>query len=435
MARFSAQIRPATLLAGLSLLAAATPLTGQQAGSQTAPRSTDPSVAGVDLGSSVDLGSGVDLHEDQHTSLAEAFGQAGQTLDDWIDRFQLSGFVAGRYFDTASGGARPDGALGIQAASLFVDVGVRDVARAFLELRFDYFQEAGLNQASIGEAYIQIDDVLGVGDSTGLNLRIGRFDLPFSEWYQQEDPNRNRMIGFPVMMPYRWDEGVLGFADYGSWGFAASISDGTWSRNSESGIAPAATLRLHARPHDSLYVSASGHYVHEADQTAICTAGSLLTPVQGGAAGISPSQEVRTSMAAVDVKWQPSESFHLHATAGTGQIDDEVSAFDRTFYWWTIEPSYRFAPQWQAVLRWSGVGTFDAEDGYQFEARPYGNGVQSYGFDLQSIQRLGAGVSCSLAEELVLKFEVGFDHLEGTRSSGLPNDTRVFTAAELVFTF
>jgi hypothetical protein len=379
---------------------------------------------------------GVDLGEDQHDSMQDAFGRAGRALDDWIDRFQIYGFVAGRYFDTARGGARPDGALGIQAGTLFLDMSVRDVASAFVELRYDYFQEAGQNEVSLGETYIRIDDVLGSGEANGtLNLKVGRFDLLFGEWYLLEDPNKNRMIGFPAAIPYRWDEGVMAYSDRGSWGFTASITDGTFSRNSASGVAPATTLRLHARPCDGLYVSASGLYIHEADVSALCFGGSLLTPVAGGAAGVSPSAEVRSTVACVDVRWQPTSTLHVQAEAGTAIVDDDVSSFDRTIYWFTIEPSWRFAPSWQATCRWSGVGTFDSQEGYAFESRPYGNGVASYGFDLSQLQRVAAGLSYDFAPELTVKAEVGFDHLQATDVSGLPNDTRVFTAAELVFSF
>jgi hypothetical protein len=411
-----------TLLIGL-LTALASPLLLAQASPPTPqpPPATPPA--------------GVDLTADEAPSLREALGRAADRVDDWIDRFTLSGFVAGRYFDTDRGGARPDGALGIQAATLFVDVGVRDLARAFFELRFDYFQEAGNNEMSLGEAYLQLHDVLRLSDSTHLQLKVGRFDLPFGEWYLLEDPNRNRMIGFPAVIPYRWDEGVLGFADFGSWGFTAAISDGTYSRNSQSGVAPATTLRLHARPADGLYVSASGLYIHEADASAVCFGGSVITPVAGGAAGASPSSEVRSSLASVDLIWQATNELHVQGMAGSGLIDDPVSSFDRTIWWWAIEGSYTFAPHWATTVRWSGVGTFDETKGYAFEARPYGNGVASYGFDLSNLQRVAVGLRHDFAKELTAKIEVGFDHFEATDLSGLRNDTRPFTAAELVLTF
>jgi hypothetical protein len=378
---------------------------------------------------------GTDLGEHQHTSMREALGAPARALDDWIDRFELSGFVAVRAFDTEARGAAPDGAVGIQAASLFVEADVKDVGTAFLELRLDYFQEAGQNASGLGEAYFTVDDAFGLDPEHGVHLRLGRFDLPFGEYYLAEDPDQNRMIGFPAVIPYRWDEGVMAFADRGTWGFAASLTDGTYSRNSQSGIAPAATVRLHARPTGSLYVSASGLYVHGADASAICFGGSVITPVTGSATGTSPSTEVRSLLGSVDLSWQLADALHLQASFGGGRIDDDVDAFDRTILWWMFEPTVQLAPNLDATLRWSGGGTFDRTEGFQLEARPYGNGAATYGFDLSSLQRVALGLRQHLHEHLTAKLEVGFDHFEATDVSGLPNDTRVFTAAEVVLTF
>ena len=39
----------------------------------------------------------------------------------------------------------------IQAATLFVDVAVKDIGSAFVELRLDYFAEAGQNNVGLGD--------------------------------------------------------------------------------------------------------------------------------------------------------------------------------------------------------------------------------------------------------------------------------------------
>ncbi len=378
---------------------------------------------------------GVDLSGEEHATIRQALEVTRAKLDDWIDRFSLSGLVAARYFDTAPGGARPDGAFGIQAASLFVEASVRDVGTAFVELRLDYFPEASGNAVDLGEAYMTFRDVFRSGTGDGLSLRIGRFDLPFGEYYKQEDPDKNRLIGFSAAIPYRWDEGVMLFGDNGTYGFTAAVTDGTYSRNSQSGIAPAATLRLHARPDNDFYVSASGLYIHEADASALCFGGSVITPVTGSAMGTSPSATVRSTLGSLDATWQVTDWLHLQASGGAGRIADEDVAFSRTIFWWMLEPSVTLAPGWDTTLRWSGAGTFDRREGFQFEGRPYANGTASYGFDLSQLQRLALGLRHTFAPGLVGKIEVGFDHLVATDASGLPNDTRVFTAAEVVLSF
>jgi hypothetical protein len=377
--------------------------------------------------------SGVDLSEQQHPSMRHALGQSTRTFDDWIDRFALSGFVATRAFDTGRGGTRPDGAIVIQAASLFVDVTVKDIGSVFAELRLDYFHEAGQNNVGLGEVYAKFDHVLGADSALG--VKVGRFDLPFGEYYLLEDPDQNRMIGFPAVLPYRWDEGLAIFADSGVHGFVAALTDGTYSRDSQSGIGPGVTLRVHTRPCAGLYLSASGYYVDKADSGALCLGGSVITPVGGGAAGTSPSSEVRSTFGSLDATWQANDTLRLQAAIGGGRVDDRVNEFDRTLLWWMLEPSVQLGPSSHASLRWSGGGTFSRSDGYQLEGRPWANGAASYGFDLAQLQRVAACVHYTFGAGLVGKVEVGFDHLVATATSGLRNDTRLFTAAELVLSF
>jgi hypothetical protein len=364
-----------------------------------------------------------------------SLAELASRLDEWLRRFRLSGFVAARAFDTERDGARPDGALGIQAATLFVDVAVQDVASAFLELRYDYFAEAGNNEAGIGEAYITLDDAFPIDPEHSVHVRVGRFDLPFGEYYKQEDPDQNRLVGFPAAIPYRWDEGVCAFGDFGSWGGIVALTDGTYSRNSQSGVAPAATLRLHARPAHGLYLSASGLYIHEADVSALCFGGSQIRPVSGSTLGSSASPEVQSSLGSLDVVVDASDAVRVQASVGGGKVNDGDDTFDRTLAWFMVEPSWSFAPRWTLTARYSGAGTFDDREGYRFEGRPYANGSASFGFDLASLERLQIGVGLTLATGLVAKAEVGFDRLRAVDASPLGDDTRWFTAAELVFAF
>jgi hypothetical protein len=368
-------------------------------------------------------------------TVADAVSSAQAKVEQWFERFELSGFVAVRAFDTEAGGSRPDGAAGIQAATLFVEADVKDVGSVFVELRLDYFQEAGGNQVDIGEAHMILRDVAKLDAETSLHLKVGRFDTPFGEYYLYEDPDQNRLIGFPALLPYRWDEGVLGFADFGEWGFAAALTEGNFSRNSANGVGPAGTVRLHARPTDDVYVSGSALYVHESAQAMMCFGGSTITPVTGSATGTSPSEKVRTILGSLDLDWQITDRVHLQASVGGGTIDDDVDSFDRTLQWWMLEPTLQFAEAWDTTFRWSGAGTFDDDEGFQLEARPYGNGLATYGFDLSSIQRMQLGVRHFFADSLIGKVEVGFDRLVATDVSGRPNDTRMFTAIELVLSF
>ncbi|MCA8966472.1 MAG: hypothetical protein KDC48_16445, partial [Planctomycetes bacterium] len=299
----------------------------------------------------------------------------------------------------------------------------------FLELRLEYFPDDDQNGVGLGEAYIQLRDVgkLGAAD---VGLKVGRFDLPFGEYYLLEDPDQNRMVGYPAAIPYRWDEGVQVYLTGEDWGANLAVTQGSYSRNSATGVAPAITAKYHLQADDEVYLSASALYIDGADASALCFGGSVITPVTG-----SPSTEVRSMLGSLDARIDFSERCLLQLSFGGGRIDDDDDAFDRDIFWWMVEPSYAFSTEWRITGRWSAAGTFDATEGYQFESRPYGNGVASYGFELDHVQRFAVAVAHNFHPNLIGKCEVGMDRYVGTRSGGLDDDNRLFFGAELVATF
>jgi len=145
----------------------------------------------------------VDLSGEPLPSIGEALGgRSHQGLGDWIERFDLHGLVAARYLHTGSGGSRPQGAFVIQQASLWLEAEVRDVGTAFVELKLDYYPENDGSGVGTGEVYLKFRDVCKLGTGT-VDLKVGRFDLPFGEYYLMEDADKNRLISFPVLFPYR----------------------------------------------------------------------------------------------------------------------------------------------------------------------------------------------------------------------------------------
>lgn len=376
---------------------------------------------------------GVDLGGDEHPTIGEALGRI--RLGDWFERLDVLGFASVRAFQTDDRGARPDGAIGIDQATVFLDAGVRDVGSLFCELRIERLYDADTTGVGTGELYINLPNLLTLpGDGT-LGLKVGRFDFRFGEYYPLEDAHKNRTISYPASLPYQFDEGVLASADIGTFGLDASISDGTRSRNSRTGISPAVTTRLRWRPSDRFYASASGHWSHGADVSALGFNASLVTPVTGSATGSSPNLEVGLLTGCADVICQLGERVHVQAQAGAARVRDDDESFGRTFYWWTFEPWLQVTASTLLVARYSGVGTYDDQEGYRFEGRPFANATATYGFDLRSLERLSIGLHHTFLPGLVGKVEVGCDRLTGTAVSGRADDTMPFVAGELVLIF
>jgi hypothetical protein len=374
----------------------------------------------------------VALDGDEHPTIGDALGRI--RLGDWFERLDVIGFASVRAFDTGRGGARPDGAVGVDQATLFLDAGVRDVGSIYCELRIERLYDADTTGVGTGELYLSLPGLVRWGDSS-LGLKVGRFDFRFGEYYMLEDAHLNRTISYPASLPYQFDEGVLATAQSGAWTFDVSLSDGTRSRNSSTGVAPAVTGRVRWQPTPSLLASVSGYQAGEAPLSALGFNASLAGPVSGAAAGSSTSTEVRLTAGCADLIAEPIAGIHLQAQAGAARVGDDDTAFGRTFYWWTVEPWLDLGPATMLVARYSGVGTYDDEEGYRFEGRPFANAGASYGFDLRSLDRLSLGVRHVFVPGLIGKLELGRDRLTGTRTSGLPDDERSFVAAELVLVF
>ena len=113
---------------------------------------------------------GVDLSGDEHPTIGEALGRI--RLGDWFERLDVLGFTSVRAFQTDDRGARPDGAIGIDQATVFLDAGVRGVGSVFCEVRIERLYDADTTGIGTGELYVNLPNLLTLpGDgSLGLNI-------------------------------------------------------------------------------------------------------------------------------------------------------------------------------------------------------------------------------------------------------------------------
>ena len=355
----------------------------------------------------------------------------------WFERFDLWGYVSGAYLHTSSGGSRPGGALLVDQASLFLQAEVKEDVTAFLELQTDGFPQSN-SSVRTGEVHVHVRRLAQLGDDGELGLKVGRFDLPFGEYYLLQDAPDNPLVSYPVALPYGWDEGVL---VYGSWAglrFVGALTEGNFDRTSQRGLAPSVTLRVGGDPCRGLSLSASWFRGGETAVSSFCFSGAALTPVGGDAAstlGSSPKMLARAQLGEVDVLWRPHAALQLRAAVGHGRIDDADPAFDRDITWFVVEPAWWPRPNVAIVGRWSEAGTYDDDEGYRFEGKPFGNGTASAGYDLQRLRRLSLGVSWKPSPAIVLKVEAGCDHLHTIAASAIPDDDRTFVGVQAVFSF
>lgn len=375
----------------------------------------------------------VDLSGEAHASMDDLGG--GTRGRDWFERVDVFGFVAGAYYHTEARGRWPRGAFVVDQASLFVEADVSEDVGALLELKFD---EQPSTTFRTGETYVNLRRVAAWGDDGRLGVKLGRFDLPFGQYYLLQHAPDNPLVTYPAAMPYGVDEGVLAYGVWRGVEFAASVTEGHLERDSSQGTAPAVTARIGGDCGRGVHASASYLHIRETGRSAVCFSGIWLTPVGVDAPstlGTSPSAGVRADLGVLDVRFEPGDRFRLRVSLGHGRLDDEVDAFDRDFTWFVLEPAWSPSPRWEVVGRWSEVGTYDDQEGLRFEGRPHANASADVGHDLTRLRRLSLGVRFDVTPALAAKLEVGIDHLDVIDVSPFRGDDRAYVAAQVVASF
>lgn len=390
---------------------------------------------------------GVDLSGAEYGSLGEIGGDPAAdprardpvAQREWFRRFDLWGYVAAGYLQTESGGSRPGGALLVDQASLFVRALVREDLSAFLEIQTDRsFTQQG-NEIRIGEAYAHLAHALDLGEDADVGIKAGRVDIPFGEYYLREDANENPLISYPAGAPYGVDEGVLVYGKYRRVGLIAAYQDGNADRQSRQGLAHAFTVRVHGDPFDGVYLSSSYLHSGETAASAIYFSGPPLFPVGVGAPstlGATPSSGIALDLLEADLRLEPWSGTWLWLAAGHGFVHDDAPGFDRSFSWFLVEPSVALSPALRATFRWSEIGTYDSSEGFRFEGKQFANASETYGYDLQRLTRLAAGLAWNAIDDVLqVKAEVGFDRLQAIRVSPVDTDWRAYTGLEVVLEF
>lgn len=358
---------------------------------------------------------------------------------DWFRRFEMWGYVATDYIHTGSEGIRPRGAAVLRQASLFVRAEVQEKVSFFLELRGPRFPSNN-NDMSAHEVYAQFHDIVALEADDFVSLKVGRVDIPFGQYYLQEDAVDNALITYPVALPYGIDEGVVAYGQYRGIDWAAAFLEGNYSGSDQQGSAKCGVLRVSGKPSDTWTFTASGLASGGSPASALCFSGATLSPVgaRGSSSlGNSPTSRVEVAAYVLDAQWKSDAHGSVQLSAGQAFVRDDVSQFNREIIWASFEPMIRLSEDVQCIFRWSEVGTFDSDKGYLFRALPTSDGAASFGYDTKRAQRLSLGARWAISPRVTLKAEIGRDrYWTIDASSASPGrDRREFAALELVLSF
>ncbi len=379
----------------------------------------------------------VDLSGRQIRSINENPDAQTPQARDWFRRVDVWGYVSATYLQTTHGGSRPRGSAAVDQASLFLSAEVDDNVSAFFEIQTDRFQTNQTFDVHVGEVYARVKHALRLDGEQWLGVKVGRFDIPFGESYLHDDSPDNPLIGTAVSHTYDVDEGILAYGKWHGIGFVGAFSDGNSDRQSSGEPSKAVTAKIYGDLLPWLYASGSVLNSGRTDSSAIYLGGIWLDQVGAfgnSTAGQSPSTGVGVTLAELDLRAGVPNRATLVMNAGYGRLRD-VEPFDRTLYWFSLEPTVALCETLDATLRYSEIGTYSDTEGYQFSGRPFANADSPYGYDLSRLQQLEVGLAWRPQRGTIVKGEFGFDRLQAIDTCPFAGETRWFVALQFVVSF
>jgi len=206
-------------------------------------------------------------------------------------------------------------------------------------------------------------------------------------------------------------EGVALYGSTRGVDWIASVTSGSAQSNSSDGPEKTFNLKVSGKPASPLELSGSLMHQGATRASALAFGGSALDPVGSNgtsSAGASPSSRIDATLGELDATVLGPERTSLGLTWGHASVDDDVSAFDRTFQWFRIEPRFDLSPTVYAVLRYSEIGTYDSKEGYHFDGLMIAGGG-TFGYDVRRLQRIAGGIGWHPNPHTTFKLEVGHD--------------------------
>lgn len=346
----------------------------------------------------------------------------------WTDRVKVSGSADLGFFGGGRQSVESDDGFYVWDARLFVDADLgEDVELAGrpmirnLGFTFEWnIARLGKRTTDVGLAYLDLE---GLGRSPWLNLRVGRFQVPFGEAYKLYSKGyaSRHFVTQPVGGPWWWDEGVLlhGSAPNNRFGYVASLTNGDSDFNDVGGDYQV-TAKVWAQPFPFLYVSASGLFTSELEQVdgalwlgegwprPFGSGTALPNHFEGTAVADDPDGMGHLWAIGLDAVLTPIDGVRIWLAGGRLDVPSRgASRYDRVLWYGLgeivlsgqlITPG--LAPLFVG-LRVDTVGTFDDGRGYLLDVRYSGD----YGYDMAHLLAYTAVACWRVGDYVTLRME------------------------------
>ncbi len=347
-----------------------------------------------------------------------------------LGKINLSGEGGVAFFESGSDGQTPNSEFRVDEARLFLDAPVWNDVYFYTEL--DLATHEG-NDLSLryAELYLDFEDVSQLwGRDRMLNIRAGRFYIPFGEEYQNRFAIDNPLISHSLSDLWGEDNGVELYGSLGRVSYAVAVQNGGSSASRDYTGDKSVTGRIGYDPANWLHLSVSG--MRTGDLSAQQDVVSAMWFGGGFFRSVGSSNTTLFHANLVEGDAQVRLDQFQFKTAG-GYInygDNDPNASNRRdVYYFYTEGTHDFTRKLYGAARFSEVF---AHNGFPI----VGNGdMGQYLFEELTSQywRLSLGLGYRFSPNLIVKGEYSFNR--GRELDGSTRDHQDLFALEAAFQF
>ncbi len=348
---------------------------------------------------------------------------------------RLSGEAGLAFFDGGPQSGFPNAEFRADDVKVFLEAPVWKDTYFFAELDL-VTREANDEFFHMGEVYVDFENVSGRlgGPDRALNVRVGRFEIPFGEEYQVRGVMDNPLITHSLSDIWGVDEGVEIYGDVAGFSYVVALQNGGHKTLNDFHPGKALTARLGADPTKWLHLSASAMHTGE-----LTVAGDGMSEIWIGngffksIGGTTTTQRFEAKLAELDAiaHWDGGQ---LAAAIGRAHYDDNDAVADnsRRLDYFYVEAQQRLTERFRGAVRYSELRT---DRGYLLPGLG-DDGAFFYrpGAPLTDwLSRLSLGLSYHFGDPLLLKFEYSFE--DGRMMNGTRRDQEDMFSTELGLKF
>ncbi|MFA5058920.1 MAG: hypothetical protein WC485_12455, partial [Opitutaceae bacterium] len=368
----------------------------------------------------------------QGATAAPAPENAGPSAPDIPIRFApekqvvISGEAGLGFFHSGPDGQYPNSDFRVDEAKLFLEAPVG--SRAYVFSEFDLtLRESSDETFHLGQFYVDLENLAGPwAQDRLLNLRLGRFDIPFGEEYQTRNVIDNPLISHSLGDLWGVDEGASLYGSIGRLQYVVAVQNGGVKTLHDYNSDKTVVARIGGNPAPWLHLSASAMRTGRLN-----VPGDSMSALWFGngffrSIGTPATKTFNARLFEVDAgsRWRGG---HLKAAGGYAWYDDDDPAADnrRELRYFSLEGMQTVTGGFYGAARYSRILT---DQGYPLVGQ--GNfGEYFFGSPLtRDLWRLSLAVGYRFNPDLLFKIEYSLEN--GRLVNGESRDGENVLAAE-----